>query len=159
MNKKLFVLVMVAMLFWSVKMTMAAGFSLTSIGTVTTNSQRISHWWYTGLSPVLSGEAPAGSTVTISIDGTESTTTSDSSGAWTYNPGALTAGDHAIILTNDGSTINFTLTLGSENVDWAAISSGSSESATLPATGVALPTVILLSSGGVLFLAAKKLMA
>lgn len=153
MYKKLLIITVLFCL--SVKVALAGGFNLKSIGSVTTSGQQISHWWYTGLNPVLTGDAVAGSTVTISIDGTENSVTADAAGAWTYNPGTLTAGDHAIILTNNGVIINFTLTLGAENVDYAAIGSGSGE--TLPAAGVALPTMILLSSGGILFLAAKKL--
>ena len=138
-----------------VKTAYAGGFNLTSIGKVNTSGQQISHWWYAGLTPVLTGEAVAGSVVTISIDGVEATATADSDGSWTYNPGELTGGDHSIILSNNGSTISFTLTLGTENVNWEAIGSGSAE--TLPAAGVALPTIILISSSVLFFLIAKRL--
>lgn len=153
MTKKLILLVM--MFFLLAKTSYAGGFNLKSIGQVDTSGQQISHWWYTGLTPILTGEAAALSEVTISIDGTETKVTADESGNWTYNPGALTSGDHAIILTSGGSTITFTLTLGAENVDQNAIGSGSAE--TLPTAGVTFPTLILLGIGGILFLTAKKL--
>ena len=138
-----------------VKTTFAGGFNLKSIGQVNTSGQQISHWWYVGLNPTITGEAVAGSAVTVSVDGVETSVTADEAGNWTYNPGTLSAGDHKIILTNSGSTISFTLTLGAENVDWGAVGSGSAE--TLPAAGVALPTVLLMSSGALFFLLAKRL--
>lgn len=153
MYKKLFCFLIIFSLF--TKMAFAGGFNLKSIGQVDTSGQQISHWWYSGLTPVMTGEAISSSVVTISIDGTAATVTADGSGNWTYNPGALISGDHTIILTSDGSTISFTLTLGAENVDYTAIGSGSAE--TLPTAGVFFPTVTLISIGGVLFLVARKL--
>lgn len=155
--KKYFMFILIAILALSVRTAWAGGFNLKSIGQVNTSGRQISHWWYSGSTPVMIGEAVAGSTVTISIDGTENTVTADGSGNWTYNPGSLADGDHAVILKSDGSTITFTLTMGANNVNWDAVGSGSGE--TLPAAGVAWPTIILLSSGGMLFLVAKKLRA
>ena len=153
MYKKFFCLLVLFSLL--TKTVYAGGFNLKSIGQINTDGQQISHWWYAGSTPILVGEATALNEVTVSIDGTEAKTTADSSGNWTYNPGSLTDGDHAIILTSDGSTISFTLTLGAENVDYTAIGSGSAE--TLPTAGVTFPTVTLISIGGVLFLMARKL--
>jgi len=155
MYKKLIYLLVFFSLFTFTKTAFAGGFNLKSIGQVNTSGQQISHWWYTGLTPKMTGEAVASSIVTVSVDGTESTVTADESGNWTYNPGTLTSGDHTIILTNSGSTISFTLTLGAENVDYAAIGSGSAE--TLPAAGATFPTLILLGVGGTLLLTAKKI--
>jgi len=152
MYKKLFCLLVLSLLF--TKTALAGGFNLKSIGPVNTDGRQISHWWYAGLTPVMSGEAVAGNTVTVSIDGVETAATVTDS-TWTYNPGALAAGDHAIILTSGGSTISFTLTLGAENVDWAAVGSGSAQ--TLPTVGVILPTIMLMGSSGLFFLVAKKL--
>ena len=152
MYKKLFFLVVLFSLF--AKTVYAGGFNLTSIGKVNTSGQQISHWWYSGLTPVMTGEVVAGNTVTVSIDGVgTAATVVDSS--WTYNPGALTTGDHTVILTSGGSTISFTLTLGAENVNWEAIGSGSVQ--TLPAAGVVFPTIILMSSGALFFFVAKRL--
>ena len=152
MYKKLFCLLAFFLLF--AKTASAGGFNLKSIGPVNTDGQQISHWWYAGLTPTMNGEVVTGNTVTVSIDGVESAATVTDS-TWTYNPGALTAGDHTIILTSGGSTISFTLTLGTENVNWNAVGSGSAE--TLPTVGVILPTIILMSSSGLFFLVAKKL--
>ena len=152
MYKRLFFLIVFFSLF--VKTAYAGGFNLTSIGQVNTSGQQISHWWYSGSTPIMTGEVVTGNTVTVSIDGIEATATvTDSS--WTYNPGSLTAGDHTIILTSGGSTINFTLTLGTENVNWEAIGKGSGE--TLPAAGVTFPTVALIGLAGLFFLTARKL--
>jgi len=152
MYKRIIFLVIIFSLF--VKTAYAGGFNLKSIGPVNTDGQQISHWWYAGLTPVMNGEVVTGNTVMVSIDGVETAATVTDS-TWTYNPGALTTGDHKIILTSGGSTISFTLTLGAENVDWNAVGSGSAQ--TLPTVGVILPTIILMSSSGLFFLVAKKL--
>jgi len=135
---------------------LASGFNLTSIGSVDTSGRQISHWWYSGSTPVLTGEAPSGSTVTISIDGSEGTVVADGNNDWTYSPGALSAGDHNVVITNNGSTISFTLTMGAENVDWDAVNSAAGTS-TLPTVGVVFPTVLLSSSGVGLVALAKRL--
>ena len=137
------------------KTSLASGFNLKSIGSVSTDGQQISHWWYTASSPTLVGEAPAGSTVTISVDGTETSVTADSNNAWSYNTGALSGGDHSVSIVNNGSTISFTLTIGGENIDWEAVNSGTSE--TLPTVGIIMPTLLLSSGGLGLLLGAKKL--
>jgi hypothetical protein len=139
----------------SVKVSLASGFNLKSIGSVNTDGQQISHWWYTASSPTFIGEAPAGSTVTISIDEVDASVTADASNAWSYNSGSLTGGDHSVSISNNGSTISFTLTIGSENVDWDAVNSGTSE--TLPTVGIIMPTVLLSSTGLGLLFGAKKL--
>jgi hypothetical protein len=133
----------------------AGGFNLKSIGSVDTSGRQISHWWYTGSVPTMNGEATAGGTVTISIDGTEATATVDGDGNWTYVPGALDDGDHQVTLTSGGSTISFTLTMGAENVDWGAVESGSGDA--LPAAGVLFPTLGLTTIGSVFVLISKKI--
>lgn len=97
----------------------------------------------------------AGSTVNVSIDGTEDSTTADSDGNWTYTPSSLTDGDHSIILTSDGSTISFTLTLGAENVDWDVVKGGEGDA--LPAAGIIFPTLALTMVGSGFLLTAKKI--
>ena len=153
-NIKCFVLMLVLFLITG-KNVLAGGFNLKSIGSVNTSGQQISHWWYTGSVPTMNGEAAAGETVTISIDGTEATATADGEGNWTYVPEALGDGDHEIILTSGGSTISFTLTMGADNVDWDSVNSGGGE--TLPAAGVLFPTLGLTTLGGVFVLISKKL--
>lgn len=124
---------------------LASGFFLKSIGSVDTGGQQISHWWYTSTNPVFNGEATAGAEVTADIDGKVSKVTADSAGVWSYSATDLAAGDHEVTFTSGGSTIKFTLTLGTENVDWNAVGSGSAE--TLPTAGTYIPTMLLLIGG------------
>jgi hypothetical protein len=154
MYKKILFLLIIFSIFFT-KTAYAGTFNLKSIGQLDTSGQQISHWWYTGSTPILIGEAAAGSSVSVSVDGTATTVTADGSGNWTSNPGSLAAGDHKIILTSGGSTINFTLTLGAENANWDVI--GKSGGATLPTAGATYPTLILISMAGILFLTAKRL--
>ncbi len=137
------------------KDVLAGGFNLKSIGSVDTSGRQISHWWYTGSVATFNGEAAAGETVTVSIDGTEGTATADGEGNWTYTPESLDDGDHQVTLTSGGSTISFTLTMGADNVDWDAVNSGDSEA--LPAAGVLFPTIGLTTIGGMFVLISKKL--
>lgn len=136
---------------------LASGFNLTHIGNLSTADKQISHWWYTGLNPTFKGEALAGSQVDIVIDDQSYQAGVDEFGQWFFTSlTELGVGDHAVSLTNSGSTISFTLTLGSENVNWESIdSSGSGES--LPAAGVMLPTLILTGMGGGLALVGRKM--
>jgi len=137
--------------------TFASGFNIKSIGGVDTDGKLYDHWWYSGLQPTFAGEAPASSTVDISIDGTTEQTTADSSGSWSYAPAVpLTAGDHQISLTNNGSDLSFTLTLGSDNVDWQTVGSGSGSSQSLPTVGFIFPTLFFVTAGGGMILVSKK---
>ncbi len=147
-------LVMFSMWFMSSSLVLAGGFNLKSIGQLSTEGKQISHWWYSGSTPILVGEAEGGASVTVSIDGTENVVTADEIGNWSYNPGQLADGDHQIVLTSGGSTITFTLTMGAENVDWTAVESGSGEA--LPAAGNTLPTVSLLILGVGMVIAGRK---
>lgn len=138
--------VIIGFSFLFVNQVQAAGFNLKSIDGVNTDGKLYSQWYHTSLQPTLSGEAPAGSTVTINIDGTDYTTTATDSGTWTWTPPqALTSGDHSVTLTNNDSSLSFTLTLGEENVDWDVVGTGNGE--TLPTVGIAFPTIALLISG------------
>lgn len=134
---------------------LASGFNIKSIGSVNTSGQQLSHWWYTNPNPTFVGEAPSGSAVSISVDGTETSVTADSNNGWSYSSGSLSGGDHTVIVSNNGSTIRFTLTIGTENVDWSAVEKGSSE--TLPTVGIILPTVVMSVSGLGFIFGAKKL--
>lgn len=128
----------------------ASGFNLQSIGGLDTSGKQISHWWYTGLQPTFKGEAPPDSTITIVIDEVSETVNSDSTGSWIYTPTTLSSGDHNIRIENNENKITFTLTLGSENINWDTINQEGSSSA-LPAAGVAFPTIALIGSGGLIF--------
>lgn len=139
------------------KTVWAAGFNLKSIGGVTTNNQQLSHWWNTASSPTLIGEANPSEDVVIDIDGTQVQVSADSAGEWVYTPtSVLSDGDHVVTITNStSSTISFTLTTGTGNVDWDAVAAGGS--ATLPTVGVVLPTLIFLVTGSGLVWGGKKL--
>lgn len=153
MRKVLFWLIVLGLL--SVKTSLASGFNLQSIGSVNTGGQQLSHWWYTNSNPIFLGEAPAGSTVTVSIDGAQISVTADGNNNWSHTASGLTSGDHSVSISNNGSTISFTLTIGSENIDWEAVNNGTSE--TLPTVGIVLPTLLLSSTGLSLLFGAKRL--
>lgn len=149
-------MILISLFIFSTKDTLAGGFNLKSIGRVDTSGRQISHWWYSGSVATMIGEATAGDIITVSIDGQDGTTTADGEGNWTYTPASLDGGDHSVVLTSgSGSTIKFTLTMGAENVDWDAVGSGETE--TLPAAGVAFPTIALIMLGSGFGLTAKKL--
>ncbi len=124
---------------------LASAFNLKSIGSLNTDGKLYPQWWYSNLQPTLAGEAIASNTIDIVIDTEAYQTTADASGNWSFTPPtALTAGDHSITLTSDGSSINFTLTLGTDNVEWDSVGTGS---ATLPTVGFVWPTFFLLLTG------------
>ena len=130
----------------SIDYVQASGFHLKSISSVETGGRQISHWWYSGSNPVFHGEAAPGANINVDIDGTVLQIAADSSGNWDFQPaGGLTAGDHQVSITSDGSVINFTLTIGVENVNWEAVGSGQSE--TMPTVGTSWPTIAMALSG------------
>ncbi len=135
-----------ALFLFSGNKVMAGGFNLKSIGGVNTSGRQLSQWWYTGSSPVLLGDAAAGASVEIDIDGEKGTAVADESGNWSYSSPALTDGDHQVVLTSSGSNISFTLTTGVDNVNWDAVNSDSGTEA-LPAAGVIWPGLIALLTG------------
>jgi len=129
---------------FSQRLCFASGFNLKSISQLNTDGRQISHWWYSGLQPVFHGEASPDSAVVADIDGQTAQINTDSSGNWDYQPvTALTAGDHQVSFTNSGGVIKFTLTLGSENVNWDSIDKEGSGSA-MPTAGGIEPTLILI---------------
>jgi hypothetical protein len=156
MRRRLLMVVVLFGLLLSFKNTnvLASGFNLKSIGSVDTSGRQISHWWYSGGVPSMTGEAPSGSTVTISVDGTEGTVTAGDGNTWSYSPGSLSDGDHSVVITNNGSTISFTLTMGAGNVNWDAVNSEAGKS-TLPTVGFVFPTALLSSVGLGLVVLAK----
>jgi len=74
----------------------------------------------TATAPVLAGTGDAGATVHFTVDGTAvaATATADASGAWTYTPAGLAAGNHTIVASetdvagNTGSA-SLAVTVGS----------------------------------------------
>lgn len=124
----------------------ASGFHLKSIGNVQTNGIQGGKWWYTGVKPTLKGESGPGEAVNVTIDGTTNQVNADSAGEWLFIPNdPLTEGDHQISLENNGAKIDFTLAIGTGNVDWDQVGKGGGE--TLPAAGVFWPTLLLLGAG------------
>ena len=127
----------------------ASGFHISSIGGVETGGQMLSQWWNTSLQPTFRGESMPGADILVDIDGSSVSIAADSAGDWVYTPAsALTSGDHTVSFTSNESAINFTLTLGTDSVDWTAVGSGVSE--TLPTVGVFLPTIALTGVGSCL---------
>lgn len=153
--KKIVVLVcMLAMVF--TKGVLASGFHISAIGGVSTGGQQLSHWWNTSLQPTMEGEATPGAEITVTIDDVTRVINAGSDGIWAFRPDtALVAGDHNVTVSSNGSTVSFTLTLGSEAVDWDSVGSGATE--TLPTVGFFLPTLALIGTGGGLVALAKKL--
>jgi len=123
----------------------AGGFNIKSIGGVDTGGQMVTKFWHTSLQPTLRGEAMPGADVTVTIDSTSLVIAADSSGDWVFTPSGLAGGEHQIMLVSGGSTINFTLVLGNENVDWTAAGSGPAE--TLPTVGTIWPTFLTIFTG------------
>lgn len=147
MNKKILFSLLIGFLFLLTgSKALASGFNLKSIGGVDTSGRQLSQWWYTGSSPVFIGEATAGASVEIDIDGEKGTAVTDESGNWSYSSPALSDGDHQVVLSNSESNISFTLTTGVDNVNWDAVNSDSGSEA-LPAAGVVWPGLIVLLTG------------
>lgn len=155
-NKFWLFLVVFGMLFSLSKSNIiASGFNIKSIGAINTSGLQLSHWWCTNSNSTIIGEAPSGSSISISIDGTETTITADESNNWSYSTGNLNDGDHSITVSNNGSNISFTLTTGENNVNWEAVAKTPAQA--LPTVGIILPTILLSASGVGFLFAAKKI--
>lgn len=121
----------------------ASGFNLKSIGNSETGGRQITKWWYTGSQPTFKGEATPGAEVVVTIDGNALQVNADSSGNWSFTPvEPLTVGSHEVTITSGGSTLGFTLSIGTEGIDWNSVESGGM--ATLPASGIIFPTVLAI---------------
>lgn len=135
----------------------ASGFNLKSIGGVDTDGKLYSTWYHTQLQPTFAGEAQTSSEVDIKIDDQTYTAEADENGSWTWTPPeALSVGEHTVVLTNQESEISFSLVLGEENVNWDEVSETGEA---LPTVGIIEPTLILLTSGGILVALRKLLWA
>lgn len=143
----MFLVICVFSLFFA-KSIFAGGFTISSIGGVTTNNKQVSKFWHSSTKPVLRGTALPGANIDITLDGTAVQIAADSSGDWVYTPASdLAAGAHEITFASNGSTQKLTLTTGSMGDASIGGWSDASNSA-LPAAGVAWPTILLLSVGG-----------
>lgn len=103
--------------------------------------------------PTISGKAPPGATVTLTIYSTPTTVTvkADSNGNWSYIPPTpLTQGSHTVVASALDPQSGKTLTSSSAFVVAAAGSEGSTISAT-PVAGTIEITYLLLGFGTLLF--------
>ena len=108
---------------------------LTTIGVMDLGGKTYSEWWYTGINPTLAGTAGSGSKVTITIDDKGNEVTAGSSGAWSYTPTTLTAGDHKISITSGSDTYAFTLHAGQALPESSTSAATSTASPEVPTTG------------------------
>lgn len=147
--RRIFFLVVFLVFLLSTTEIRAGGFGLTSIGGVDTSGKQLSHWWYTSTRPTFRGVAESSVDIIFDIDGTALQIGSDSSGDWVFTPeSGLSEGDHNIKITSNGSEISFVLTIGTGNVNWDAVDSGSAP--VLPAAGFILPSLLMMGGGSVL---------
>jgi hypothetical protein len=153
-KKFLPIFLLLAFTFVFSRYTLASGFNLNSIGNLDVDGKLSSHWWYTATNPTFSGEAQANSTININIDGTDTSTNAGSDGSWSY-ASTLDEGDHDVSFENNGSKINFILTLGENNVDWDTVDNESTATA-LPNAGNTLPSAVLIGLGSISFLIGRK---
>lgn len=124
----------------------AASLSLTHIGALATNGMKYSEWWYTGTNPTLRGTAGNGASVGISIDGTKTTATADSSGNWSM---ATTMGndDYAIVVTSGGESYTFTLHNGQAMAAGGGATQTTQSTTAVPDTGSHQILMIIMSLG------------
>lgn len=121
----------------------ASGFYIQTIGSMDVQGSAYPQYWYSTPNPTITGMAPASSTITITVDGTSATTTSDASGVWSHTVTAA-EGDHPVTLATDAATsYSFTLTIG----EMTEGTGGSITAPDTPAAGVGTPTVVLLTVG------------
>ena len=121
----------------------ASGFYIQTIGSMDVQGSAYPQYWYSTPNPTITGMAPASSTITVTVDGASTTTTSDASGVWSH---AVTAaeGDHSVTLATDASnSYSFTLTIG----EMTEGTGGSITAPDTPAAGVGTPTIVLLALG------------
>ena len=78
-------------LFFVVQQVHAATLTLDKIGVSDVAGRTFSTWTYYGPNPLLTGNASPSSTVTVTIQGAAATTTSATTGAWSYQPTTMTA--------------------------------------------------------------------
>lgn len=118
-----------------VSFSFSASLELQKIGALDTQGNNYPEWWYVGSSPVLSGVAEAGETVTIKIGDDSYSVVPNDSGAWSY-PTQLENADHNIVISQGEETISFVLHLG-QNVPSSTGTTGETTQSTssVPETG------------------------
>lgn len=137
----------------NVKTVAAASLTLQEIGASTVGGRHISSWTYMGSNPILTGTADPDAVVAISIDGTATTATADSTGNWSYTPTTLTGeGTFQITITSGDQTISFTLALspysgGGSTASDSGVSKGGVTTDELPLSGGLADTLKLVGLG------------
>ncbi|OGC97250.1 hypothetical protein A3H89_01310 [Candidatus Amesbacteria bacterium RIFCSPLOWO2_02_FULL_48_11] len=122
--------------------TSASAYQLTAVGSLNTTGATFRHLWYTNGTLTFSGIAPAGETVTATIDGSAATAVADASGNWSH-PVSLSEGDHTVVFAAGGSNFaDFTLTIGP-----APEGIGELKTSDTPTAGAVAPTLAFLSLG------------
>lgn len=129
--------------------SLAASLSLNRIGALDLGGEVYSEWWYTGTKPTFYGTGGESSTITVSVDGAEATTSTDASGNWTYYLDKE-SGDYEIVISQGEESISFTLHLG-QNVpsDLGSVESTESTSS-VPTTGFNQYIALMFGIGVVL---------
>ncbi|MFC1624953.1 hypothetical protein ACFL15_01100 [Patescibacteria group bacterium] len=127
--------------------SLGASLSLNRIGSLDLDGKTYSEWWYTGSKPTFYGTAVESSSVTVSVDGTEATTTADASGNWTYYLNK-DPGDYAIVITQGSESYSFTLHLGQSLPNGSVESTEATSS--VPETGIDQYMALMLGVGIVL---------
>ena len=147
-----FALLIISLLILARTSVYASGFYLSSIGTMDVSGSAYPQYWYSGVNPVLTGVAPVGATVNVTVDGVADTAIAGSDGTWVYQT-AVSEGDHPVTLsTETAGTYSFTLTIGAAPEGIGGLSAPET-----PVAGVSFPTIALLGLG-LLFLSAPLIL-
>lgn len=126
---------------------LASGFQLKSIGSLNVDGVTYDHLWYSGGDAVFSGIGLAGTSVTATIDGTNSSITVDDQGNWSHTA-TLTDGDHSVSFVSDAGSVSFTLTTGPVPDGIGALTQSDT-----PTVGTITPTLIAVVTGSFLVIA------
>jgi len=139
------------LVFVSFNFSFAASLQLQKIGNLDLGGKTYPEWWYTGENPVFYGVSAGDSAVNIKIDDSSFSTTSDSSGNWSY-VSQLSNGDHEIEISQGSEKIVFTLHLGQslpENIG-AGTQEATASGSSVPSTGFNQYVAISMGVGVVL---------
>ena len=142
--RKLVTLITFVFYFASFSIVSAASLSLNMIGSLDVSDSSFSRYWYTGTNPTLVGTAAENSTVTVTVNETELTTTADASGNWSQMI-TTNDGDNSVVITDGVSSYSFTLTKG--DMPGTTTTTTTEQPATLPDAGVANYTLIFMVLG------------
>ena len=145
-------IIFVTIFLLTVAQVRASGFYLSSIGSLDVSGTSYPQYWYTSANPILTGVAPVGATVSVTVDGVADTAIAGSDGTWVYQT-VVSEGDHPVTLSTETSgTYSFTLTIGVAPEGIGGLSAPET-----PVAGVSFPTIALLSLG-LLFLSAPLIL-